>query len=107
VWRDKTFKKENYLVCDTGGLLSGKLIQPKHSFVWQWHGWYRIQNRDSNGNLYVRYLNWNGDRWNWNFNWLDNDFNGDNPAAVPATYFISLPYRESFVVARYNYKILL
>jgi len=47
----------------------------------------------------VRYLNWNGDRWNWNFNWLDNDFNDNNPAAVPAILFISLPLCwESFVV---------
>jgi len=31
--------------------------------------------------LYVRYLYWNDDRWNWNYNWLDNDFNDNNPAA--------------------------
>ena len=45
--------------------------------------------RNSDGNLYVRCLNWNGDRWNWNYNWLDNDFNVDNPAALLATFFIS------------------
>jgi hypothetical protein len=48
-------------------------------------------NRNSNGNLYVRYLYWNDSRWNWSNNWLDNDFNGNNPAAVPATYFASRP----------------
>lgn len=30
------------------------------------------------GNLYVRYLIWNGDRWHSNFNWLDSDWNDNN-----------------------------
>lgn len=47
--------------------------------------------RDSDGNLIVRYLNWNGDKWNWNYNWLDNDFNDNNPAVVSEALFISLP----------------
>jgi hypothetical protein len=56
--------------------------------------------RNRDGNLCVRYLYWNGGRWNWNYNWLDNDWNSDNPAAVHATTFISLPTsrRESFVL---------
>ena len=56
-------------------------------------------NRDADDNLYVRYLNWNGNRWNWNYNWLDNDWNDSNPAALLATFFISLPAAcwESFV----------
>ena len=41
--------------------------------------------RDSNGNLYVRYLNWNGKAWNWNYNWLDNDWNANNPVALAST----------------------
>lgn len=53
--------------------------------------------RNSNNNLYVRYLYWNGDRWNWNYNWLDNNFNSNNPAAL-AIFFISLPWRGSFVL---------
>ncbi|MCC6934803.1 MAG: hypothetical protein IT406_03910 [Candidatus Yanofskybacteria bacterium] len=57
----------------------------------------RSTHRNSNDNLYVRYLYWNGSRWNWNYNWLDNDFNGNNPAVVRATLLISLPSRESFV----------
>jgi hypothetical protein len=54
--------------------------------------------RNSDGNLYVRYLNWHGSKWNWNYNWLDNDFNSDNPAAL-ATLLISPPliWRGSFV----------
>lgn len=44
--------------------------------------------RNSDGYLCVRYLNWNGAKWNWNNNWLDNDFNSDNPAAL-ATLSIS------------------
>lgn len=38
--------------------------------------------RNSDGNLYVRYLYWNDDQWNWSYNWLDNDWNADNPAAM-------------------------
>lgn len=48
-------------------------------------------NRNSNGNLYVRYLYWNDDRWNWNNNWLDNDWNDNNPTALRATLFNSHP----------------
>jgi len=59
----------------------------------------RYINRNSDSNPYVRYLNWNGDRWNWNYNWLDNDWDDNNPAAVLASGFISLPcLRESFVL---------
>jgi hypothetical protein len=50
-----------------------------------------LYNRNSDGNLYVRYLNWDGDRWNWNYNWLDNDWNDDNPAALLANIFVPLP----------------
>jgi hypothetical protein len=55
--------------------------------------------RNPNGNLYVRYLYWNDGAWNWNYNWLDNDWNDQNPAAMLATLFISLPLYcwESFV----------
>lgn len=48
-------------------------------------------NRNRDGNLYVRYLYWNDSRWNWSNNWLDNDWNGNNPAAVLATLFASHP----------------
>lgn len=57
-------------------------------------------NRDGDGNLYVRYLYWNGDEWNWNYNWLDNDWNSNNPAAVRAILFMSpsVLRRGSFVL---------
>ena len=42
-------------------------------------------NRDSNGNLYVRYLYFNDGEWRSNYNWLDNDWNDNNPAALRAT----------------------
>ena len=42
---------------------------------------YCIILRDSDGNLNVPYLNWNGDRWVLNFNWLDNDFNDNDRLA--------------------------
>ncbi len=47
--------------------------------------------RNRDGNLYVRYLNWSGDRWYSNYNWLDNHWNFQNPAASLTTLFISLP----------------
>lgn len=56
-------------------------------------------NRDSDDNLYVRYLYFNDGEWNSNHNWLDNDWNDNNPAAVRATLFISLRlWLESFVL---------
>ena len=42
-----------------------------------------------NGNVYVRYVYRNGDKLNSNWNWLDNNFNANNPAAVPASIFLS------------------
>ena len=47
----------------------------------RWRGWHGARFRNANGNLYVEYLYWNGNRWNWNYNWLDNDWNSNNPAA--------------------------
>ena len=41
-------------------------------------------NRNSHGSRVVRCLCWNDDEWDWNYNWLDNDFNDNNPAAVLA-----------------------
>ena len=61
----------------------------QRAFEGWWYRWHFIQDRNSDGNLYVRYLYWNDDRWNWNNNWLDNDWNDDNPAALRATLFIS------------------
>lgn len=55
------------------------------------NGRHSIRNRNSDDNLYVRYLYWNDGRWNWNYNWLDNDWNGNNPAAVPAIRLTSRP----------------
>src|SRR3989344_2608070 len=51
----------------------------------------------SGGTLDLRCLGWGGGSWNWSYDWLDNDWNSDNPALVPATLFISLSKRESFV----------
>ena len=38
--------------------------------------------RDSFGALCVRYLGWNGSSWSWGYNWLDDNFDSDNPAAL-------------------------
>ena len=56
--------------------------------------------RSPDGNRYSLYFYWNADdrEWNWNYNWLDNDRGVNNPSALLATLFISLPFlRESFV----------
>ena len=47
-----------------------------------------VRNRD--GNLNVPYLYENGDKVILNWNWLDNDWNGNNPALRHATRIISL-----------------
>lgn len=47
-----------------------------------------VRNRNADGNLYVRYLYWNDTRWNWNYNWLNNDWNDNNPALVPEIIFV-------------------
>jgi len=48
-----------------------------------------VQNRDIDGNLNVPYLYENGDKVVLNWNWLDNDWDSNNPALRFATFFIS------------------
>ena len=48
-----------------------------------------VRNRD--GNLNVPYLYENGDQVKLKWNWLDNDFNDNNPALRFAPLFISNP----------------
>ncbi len=38
--------------------------------------------RNSDGNLCVRYLYWDDDRWRWNDGWLGGSFGGGDPAAL-------------------------
>jgi hypothetical protein len=57
---------------------------------------YIIRNPNGNCNVFCLYRDDDGS-WNWNYNWVDNDnWNADNPAAVLATHFISLPYLGEF-----------
>lgn len=53
----------------------------KGKFVFFWGTIYR----DRSGDLRVRCLLWNGDRWYWHASWLFSDWSGSNPAAVPAS----------------------
>ena len=41
--------------------------------------------RGPSGYLYVRYLSWGGDRWDWDYFWLDYDFSDFFPAALRAS----------------------
>ena len=41
--------------------------------------------RNSNGNLYVRYLCWYDGEWGWVYNWLAGDWDRDYPAVVSAS----------------------
>lgn len=52
---------------------------------------YRTFVRNRNGNLNAPYLFENGGTVNLNWNWLDNDWNADNPALRLATLFTSRP----------------
>jgi hypothetical protein len=59
-------------------LISGKW---KSKYVFFWGTIYR----DSDGNFIVRCLHWFGDEWGWNFNWLNRDFYGGDPAILLAS----------------------
>ena len=50
----------------------------KGKYVFFWGTIYR----HSDGDLYVRYLCWLGDRWGWNDDWLDGYWDDNNPAVV-------------------------
>lgn len=54
--------------------------------------------RNRNGNRYVPYLLWFGDRWYLNFNWLDNDWNSNDRLVVPRKLLISTPLLEEGLV---------
>lgn len=41
--------------------------------------------RDSGGDLFVRCLCWSGIRWDWFYDWLDDDWDVQDPAAVRAS----------------------
>lgn len=65
------------------------LLANPHLIPEEWKGkyvffWGTIY-RDPDGNLHVRYLNWNNGRWNWSYNWLDGDWSSNNPAALRAS----------------------
>ena len=65
-----------------------------------WHGRHftRIV-RNQNGYLSVPYLYENDDKVVLNWNWVDNDWNDNNPALRHATHFISPLLRQgSFVL---------
>jgi len=53
----------------------------KGKYVFFWGTIYR----DSDGDLYVRYLYWHGDGWSWSCNWLGSDWVGRSPSAVSAS----------------------
>ncbi len=79
-------------------------IQPQEFASWRikrwWHRRRFIHYRNSDDNLNVRYLNWNGDRWDWDWDWLGSDWDSYNPAALLANLFVSLLtiVWESFVL---------
>lgn len=61
-------------------LLENPMLIPdewKGKYIFFWGTIYR----NSGGNLVVRCLLWNGDRWDWYYLWLDVDFS-ISPAAV-------------------------
>lgn len=50
----------------------------KGKYIFFWGTIYRR----SDGDLYVRYLSWDGSEWGWGYCWLDSDFDSGNPAAL-------------------------
>ena len=96
----RNFKNEDTW-CDMLGHLRCRIRFNPEIIRKDFKGWcnrrHIAHNRDTDGNLYVRYLYWNGTRWNWNYNWLDNDWNDNNPALVPEILFIlPLLFRRKF-----------
>ncbi len=82
--RKKLNGKPVYNACLLDYLLAHPELIPE-----EWKGkaiffWGTIY-RGSDGYLRVRYLVWRGGGWHWHCNWLVHDFNGDDPAAVPAS----------------------
>ncbi len=51
----------------------------KMEYVFFWGTIYRYL---GSGNLFVRFLFWDGDSWCWNYSNLDNDWGENNPAVV-------------------------
>lgn len=65
------------------------LLKNPHLIPEEWKGmyvffWGTIY-RYSDGDLGVRCLCWDGGRWHWRSFWLDGDWRGGSPAAVPAS----------------------
>ncbi len=65
------------------------LLDNPHLIPEEWKGkavffWGTIY-RDSDGDLCVRCLIWDGGYWKRDSNWLDNSFDADNPSAVAAS----------------------
>lgn len=65
------------------------LLANPHLIPEEWKGkavffWGTIY-RSSGGFLCVRYLYWDVSRWSWYYNWLDDDWNSGNPAALLAS----------------------
>ena len=50
----------------------------KNQYTFFWSTIYR----DSDGDVVVRCLVWDGSQWRWGFSWLDIDFGSDRPAAL-------------------------
>ena len=98
--------KENNMLASCLGLRDGEEIAKKGITVFRklFKGkavclWKSVV-LDRDCGLGVPYLCEVGSKVVVNWNWLDNDWNDNNPAAVRATYFISLSilHWESFVL---------
>lgn len=80
---------ECYGILDAKYYTTSKVLWSTQVVV-EWKALYTIL-RNSDGNRYVLYLYWNDGKWNWNYNWLDNKFDANNPSLVLATIsFLSL-----------------
>lgn len=79
--RQKLSGKKVINVCVLDFLLAHPELIPeewKEKIIFFWATVYR----QSDGDLCVRYLYWDGDRWRWNYCFLDNNFDGNDLAAL-------------------------
>ena len=81
------------------------LLENQHLIPEEYQGKYYLvfpgtKWRDADGHVYVPYLYWNGDRWYLNFNWLDNDFNGNDRLVRPrnSLHFSPVFTGEFFII---------
>ena len=81
----RTSLKNEYTWYEVLGYYDTKYDSTPRVFEGWWHGRHFVHYRNADRNLYVRCLYWDGDGWDWIYDWLGFDFYVSHPAAVSAS----------------------